>query len=445
MADTNYDFNFQQGLVSLLIASPDIFSRVRPIVKTEYFSDTMIPVVGYILEYSDSYKSIPTTHEIKMKTGVELPILDITPINEQSILDETEKFCRHRAIENVIINGVELVEKNQYGEIDRQLKDAMTISLITDLGADYFNTVQERRERIKNNDGMVSTGWKDLDHHLFGGFTEGSLNVFAGGSGSGKSLFLQNISLNWALAGLNVVYISLELSEDLVGNRIDAMLTGMGTKEIFHNSENMFYLFNKQVNAHKPAKLHIKKMPEAGTTCNDIRAYLKEYQIKYGIKPDALVVDYLDLLYPNNSSIDATNAFAKDKYVSEELRSIAGEYGIPSVSASQLNRGAVQEMEFDHSHIAGGISKINTADNVFGIFTSKRMQEIGEYELQFLKTRSSDATGKKMKLGYNDTSMRMSDHVNTDEIEEVADEDGVLHKVDASQRVSDIMKYVNNK
>lgn len=410
-----YDRNYQKQLLTLLLSSNDVFARVRPIVRTEYFEPKLAKSVEFILDYVDKFNRIPLPEEISMKTGEEFSLIDKSLIPEDSTLEETETFCRYRAIENVIIDGTDLLEKQQHGEIETRLKDAMTISLINDLGSEFFSDVQLRRERLKNRDNVVPTGWDVIDKKLYGGFTIGSLNIFAGGSGSGKSLFLQNACLNWSYMGKHVIYITLELSEDLVGNRMDSMVSGMATKDIFRNSDEMFYRFNKQIQQNKPGSLHIKKMPEAGTTCNDIRAYMREYQIKYGRKPDVLVVDYLDLLHPNNSRIDVTNAFHKDKYVSEEMRSIGGDFGIPVLTASQLNRQSVEAMEFDHSHIAGGISKINTADNVFGIFTSHTMRENGEYQIQFLKTRSSGAVGQKIKLAYDPNCMRISDPIDDDD------------------------------
>jgi hypothetical protein len=207
--------------------------------------------------------------------------------------------------------------------------------------------------------------------------------------------------------GMNVVYITLELSEDLVSMRIDAMTTGISTKDILKQIPEVGYAVKQKSKG--SGDLRIKKMPEGGTTANDIRAYLKEYEIQMGVRPDAVVIDYLDLMYPNNSKIDLSSAFTKDKYTSEEMRAMAHEFNCLCVTASQLNRQSVEAAEFDHSHIAGGISKINTADNVFGIFTTAQMRESGKYELQFLKTRSAAAVGQKIALKFNTSSLRIED------------------------------------
>jgi hypothetical protein len=158
----------------------------------------------------------------------------------------------------------------------------------------------------------------------------------------------------------------------------------------------------------KSGKYRVKGLP-AQSNVNDIRAYLKEVQIQTGIKIDFVMVDYLDLVMPVSVKVNPNDQFIKDKYVAEELRNLAKEMGILLVTASQLNRSAVDEIEFDHSHIAGGISKINTADNVFGIFTSRSMRERGKYQIQCMKSRSSTGVGMKIDLDYDIETMRISD------------------------------------
>jgi replicative DNA helicase len=259
---------------------------------------------------------------------------------------------------------------------------------------------------LKDKNGQISTGWPCMDRKLFGGMNRGELNIFAGGSGAGKSLFLANLGVNWALMGLNVVYLTLELSEALVSMRIDSMVTGVGTKEIFKDLDDVE--MKVKMIGKKAGMLQIKYMP-SGKTVNDIRAYIKEYEIRVGKKVDVLLVDYLDLLMPIGKKISAENLFVKDKYVSEELRNLAMEKKILLVTAAQLNRGAVEEVEFDHSHISGGLSKIQTADNVFGIFTSRAMRERGRYQIQLMKTRSSSGVGQKVDLEFNIESLKISD------------------------------------
>lgn len=224
-------------------------------------------------------------------------------------------------------------------------------------------------------------------------------------SGAGKSLFLANLGVNYALAGANVIYLTLELSEELVSMRIDSMVTGVSTREVFKQLDDVE--MKVKVIGKKSGSLQIKYMP-SGKTANDVRAYLKEFEVKTGKKCDVLLVDYLDLLMPAGQKISAENLFIKDKYVSEELRNLAMEKNCVFITAAQLNRGAVEEVEFDHSHISGGLSKIQTADNVFGIFTSRAMRERGKYQIQLMKTRSSSGVGQKIDLNFDIDTLRIT-------------------------------------
>ena len=147
----------------------------------------------------------------------------------------------------------------------------------------------------------------------------------------------------------------------------------------------------------------------SGCTVNDIRAYLKEYTEQTGIRPDGIVIDYLDLMMPAQKKVPPSDLFIKDKFVSEELRNLSVELDILFATASQLNRGAVDEIEFDHSHIAGGLSKIQTADNVIGIFSSRAMRERGRIQIQFMKTRSSSGVGQKVDLEFDINTLRLRD------------------------------------
>jgi replicative DNA helicase len=189
--------------------------------------------------------------------------------------------------------------------------------------------------------------------------------------------------------------------------RIDAMHTDFDTREVMRNIDAV-HMKVRASQMKSKGTLRIKQLPN-GCTSNDIRAFIKEYEIHSGVKVDAILVDYLDLMMPMSKKISAENLFVKDKYVAEELRNLAIELDTVTVSASQLNRGSYEEVEFDPSHIAGGISKVNTADNVIGIFTSAAMKEGGRYQIQFMKTRSSSGVGSRVDLAFNKESLRISD------------------------------------
>jgi len=350
---------------------------------------------------------MPTFEQINAVCKTDLqPAPGLNQDHYNWFLDEFEGFTKQKELERAILKAADLLEKGEYDPVEKLIKDAVQISLTKDMGTDYFADPRARLMRIKDNNGQVSTGWNNLDRKLFGGMNRGELNIFAGGSGSGKSLFMQNIAVNWILMGLNGVYITLELSEELTSMRIDSMLANVSSKEIFKEIDNVEMKI--RMIGKKAGELQIKYMP-AQSNVNDIRAYLKELQIKSGKKLDFVMLDYMDLLMPVSAKVSPNDLFVKDKYVSEELRNLAKEFNILMITASQLNRSAVEEIEFDHSHISGGISKINTADNVFGIFTSRAMRERGKYQIQCMKSRSSTGVGMKIDLDYNVETMRITD------------------------------------
>ena len=402
-----FNAEVQELFLRMMITNAELFVRVANIFNAENFDRRLRPVAEFMREHSDQYKILPDSTQIKATTGVDIDVVpDLDEGHYEWFMTEFEAFTRRQELERAIMASADLLEKGDYDPVEKLIKDAVQISLLRDMGVDYFDDPRARLMHLKTSNGQSSTGWPVLDQKLYGGFNRGELQIFAGGSGSGKSLFMQNLSVNWILAGLSGIYITLELSEHLSAMRIDSMVTDTGAKEIFKDLDNVEMKVKMKQKA--AGQLRIKYMP-AQSTVNDLRAYCKELQIQTGMKLDFLCVDYLDLLMPVSAKVSPSDLYVKDKYVSEELRNLAKELDIIFVTASQLNRSAVEEIEFDHSHISGGISKINTADNVFGIFTSRSMRERGQYQIQLMKTRSSSGVGQKVELAFDVETLRITD------------------------------------
>ena len=402
-----YTPDLQKLFLEMMMQDAQNYVRVQNIFNVANFDRSLRDAAHFIKEHCSKHTTMPTYEQLNAATGVDVkPIPDMLEGHNDWFLEEFEGFTKRQELERAILKAADMLEKGTYDPVEKLIKDAVQISLTKDMGTDYFENPRERLMKLKDNNGQVSTGWPNLDRKLFGGMNKGELNIFAGGSGSGKSLFMQNLAVNWATAGLSGVYVTLELSEELSAMRIDSMLANISTKEVFKDLDTVE--MKVKMVGKKSGKLQIKYLP-AQSTVNDIRAYLKELEITKNIVADFVLVDYLDLVMPVSAKVSPNDLFVKDKYVSEELRNLAKELQCIFVTASQLNRGAVDEIEFDHSHIAGGLSKINTADNVFGIFTSRAMRERGRYQIQLMKTRSSSGVGQKVDLEFDIESLRIRD------------------------------------
>ena len=405
----------EELFAQFLFSDPETFVRVKNIISHTYFDDPdQREAVKFMLEYTDKHNSMPTREQVRAVSGVNIdPITDLNGDHVDWFMLNMERFCQQKAAREAVHRSIDLIRENRLGEVVEAIKRASELGIVRDLGTDYFADPEERLRRMRERKNMVSTGWKHVDECLYGGFNRGEITIFAGQSGAGKSIFLQNLALNWAQLGLNVVYLTLELSEELCSMRLDSMTTGYGQKEIMRNMSDValkvgaFRLGCRGENGQQ-GSLQVKQL-RSGSTANDIRAYIKEYETQNQRKVDAVLVDYLDLCMPYSVKVSPSDQFIKDKYVSEELRNIAVDHHCLLATASQLNRGSHDEIEFDHSHIAGGISKINTADNVLAIFTTISMKESGRYQIQFMKTRSSAGVGRKVDLKFDPATLRISD------------------------------------
>jgi archaellum biogenesis ATPase FlaH len=528
---TEYGFNIQKLYIEMMLADSASFVRCQSIFDHTLFDRKLQVPAEFLARYVEAYNVLPTYDIINSATGSNFKQPEnLKDANFDWLLDEFEKFTRHKGLERAILESADDLEKGELGQVEERVKKAVQIGLQKDLGTDYFANPRERLMKIKDNNGQMSCGWKALDDLLYGGLNRGEISIFAAQSGGGKSIFLANLGVNYSLAGMNVLYITLELSEELVSMRIDSMMTDTSTREVFKKIDDVE--LKVKMLGKKSGSLQVKYMP-SGKTANDIRAYIKEYEVKTGKKIDVLLVDYLDLLMPNGKKISAENLFIKDKYVSEELRNLAMEKQLVLITAAQLNRClsldtlvevngnkitidkvqvgdyltsnagpvevlevlpitkrpvfeittksgkkikcsaqhkfptkdglktietglmafdtlfttdaedmiysieyigmedtldinvsgnrlfyandilthncAVDEVEFDHSHISGGLSKIQTADNVFGIFTSRAMRERGMYQVQCMKTRNSSGVGQKIDLAFDVDTLRITD------------------------------------
>lgn len=422
----------QKLLLSYLVSNQELYIKVSPILKSSYFDSRLKNAVKFIQMYFEEYKAPPNVDLIRVETQTTIDRAD--KLSRQELVyteQQLEQFCKESAINEALLRGPALVGEGKYGEVEKMIRDAITISLNRNLGTDYFADPESRLKVLAMAQNTVPTLFTKLDYYLGGGINRKEMIIFAAPPGVGKSITMANVSRNLMKQGLTGVYITLELAEEVTAKRFDSMFSGISQADILKNiTETSIKIKNASEGM---GKLFIKRMPESSTTANHIRAYLKEFEIIHGFTPDFMVIDYLDLM-ASNQAVSAENTFIKDKYVAEEIRALANDYNMLMITASQLNRGAQLLDNIDdlgQAHMAGGISKVNTTDNLVAIIQTPQMKARGEMMYKLLKTRSSNGVGNYFMMTFNPVTLL---------IENIVDEnDG------AADRTKTLATYIKNK
>lgn len=395
----------QKLFLESIIDDPTFYTEVYAAYRPECFDKSLRAAAAFIKEYEEEYGSIPTIELVN--AGPSQDLKEIPAGHQQNITwfkKEFGVFMRKAVLTKNILESADLLmTKNDVVGAVQLLQNADEISIVTDIGTDPMADPAALIQELVDSQGQIPTGWRDIDYKLFGGFNKGELNIFAGCSGAGKSTFLQNIGVNWQKAGLNGVYITLELGVPLASRRYYSIASSVAYSQIEKQKNDVVMNMNT-MRLNKCGQTRIKNMPAQSTT-QQIRAYIKELITREKMDLDYVLVDYLDLVMPVSQKVAVGDVFTKDKLVSEELRNLAQEFNVLMVTASQLNRSAVEIDHHDHSHIAGGISKVNTADNLFAIVPNR---ETGKFIVQFLKTRSSGGVGSRVILDYNTDNLQIT-------------------------------------
>lgn len=425
----------QQILLEYLVSSPDTFALCNGIIVPSYFDPEYRKTVEFIKGYYENYNNTPDPDIIEAETGIDLKKREVTRDQIKYCSEEIEQFCRRKALMAAILKAPELIDKGDEGGMEQMVKDAMAVSLSRDLGTSYFENPRERLEKNMQDAPRTTTKWTQFDELIGGGLARTELLLFSANSGGGKSVALANLALNFCSQGLNVLYLSLELSEQMIAQRFDMMLTGIPTVAWRENVGEITAALN-QIAPHM-GDLTIKRM-STGTNANNIRAYLKEFELKNGFVPDLLIVDYLDIAGPNGK-VSGDNVFEKDKQAAEQIRDILFDYNMFGATASQQNRGAIEATELNQGHIAGGISKVNTVDIYCSVILTPSMKAAGEVGFSFLKTRSSDGVGKTIYLTWDNDSLRILNPLKNMDI----DEDGVITDKVAKAKTGKKSRYTS--
>lgn len=397
----------QKLILEFLLSSNDLFARCSNIIKSNYFDPEYRGLVKFISDYYENHKGVPSFPILKGEyPDIDLEKQEITKDTFSYISEEIEKFAKHSGIVEAIRSSFADIENENYDFVVERVKEATSISLDRDLGVDLYENIEDNIKKALEALAYIPSQIDVLDEALGGGFARKQFTLFSANSGVGKSIMLANLANYYSLTGYNVLVISLELSQSMIYSRLGSISTGVSMDD---QLQKISLIVNRLENYKEAGagSLRIKRLKN-GACANDVRAFLKQYEIALGHTPDVIIMDYLDLMTPNGGR-GTLSISEQDKLKSEQMYEIGNDFDAIVFSASQQNREALRMSSPDQGVIAGGITKVNTVDNYISLHMTPQMRLEGIMILHFLKSRSASAVGKSVAVSFNANNLRITD------------------------------------
>ena len=413
-----------------LLYNEEYLRKVIPFIKSDYFEDTNQRILfEEILNFVSEYNQLSTKEVLCIEVEKRQDINDTTfqeitklisyledvPTDFDWLVDTTEKWCRDRAIYLALMESISLADGKDK-EKDRDaipgiLSDALAVSFDTHVGHDYLNDYEERYESYHKKEDKIEFDLEYFNKITKGGLPNKTLNIALAGTGVGKSLFMCHVASSALLGGKNVLYITLEMAEEKIAERIDANLLNIPIQEIGDLPKVMFE--NKVTNLAKKTQgtLIIKEYPTASAHSGHFKALLNELALKKSFRPDIIFIDYLNICsssrYRGNSTV---NSYSYIKSIAEELRGLACEANVPIVSATQTTRSGYGSSDVELTDTSESFGLPATADLMFALISSDDLEGLGQIMVKQLKNRYNDPTVyKKFAVGIDRAKMRLYD------------------------------------
>ena len=413
-----------------LIYNEDYSRKVIPFIKPEYFEQRSEQVIfeeitQFIVKYGSAITIEALNIEIENRTDLnETEVREIREINSsltdsvvenQWLLDTTEKWCRDRAIYLALMESIHIAdgedEKKNRDAIPSILSDALAVSFDNHIGHDYLNDYEERYESYHRKEDKIPFELEFFDKITKGGIPNKTLNIALAGTGVGKSLFMCHVASSVLLQGKNVLYITLEMAEEKIAERIDANLLNVNIQDITDLPRKIFE--NKVTNLAQKTQgtLIIKEYPTASAHSGHFKALLNELALKKSFKPDIIFIDYLNICassrYRAGSNV---NSYSYIKAIAEELRGLAVEANLPIVSATQTTRSGFANSDVDLTDTSESFGLPATADLMFALISTDELELLNQIMVKQLKNRYNDPTiFKRFVVGIDRAKMRLYD------------------------------------
>ena len=420
----------ERTVLSNLIHNEEYTRRVLPFIKEDYFSDRLEKILfTEIYKFVNKYNALPSKEALSIEMNGSTSInedeykkvtdiistLNKEPVNIDWLRDTTEKFCKDRAIHNAILGGIQIIDgkdKERTPEyLPEMLSNALSVSFDQKVGHDYLIETKDRFDFYKKKEERLQLDLEFFNKITRGGIPSKTLNICLAGTGVGKTMFMTHLASSVLLQGKNVLYITMEMAEERIAERIDANLLNVGMSDLEELPYAMYETTINKLQSKTSGKLIIKEYPTASAHTGHFKNLLSELSMKKSFKPDILFVDYLNICASARFKAGANvNSYTYIKSIAEELRGLAVENDLPIFSATQTTRGGFVSSDVGLEDTSESFGLPATADFMFALISSEELEEKNQIMVKQLKNRYNDPTiNRKFILGVDRSKMRFYD------------------------------------
>ena len=412
-----------------LVFNEEYSRKVIPFIQPEYFEQRSEKVIfeeitQFIVKYGSAITIEALNIEVENRTDLtETEVKEVRDINnsltdvpadDQWLMDTTEKWCRDRAIYLALMESIQLADgkddKKGRDAIPSILSDALAVSFDNHIGHDYLQDYEDRYESYHRKEDLIPFDLEFFNKITKGGLPNKTLNIALAGTGVGKSLFMCHVASSVLLQGKNVLYITLEMAEEKIAERIDANLLNVNIQKLVDMPKMMFEKKIQKLAKKTQGKLIIKEYPTASAHVGHFKSLLQELALKKSIRPDIIFVDYLNICASQRYKGSIVNSYTYVKAIAEELRGLAVEANVPIVTATQTTRAGFGSTDVDLTDTSESFGLPATADLMFALISTEELEEMNQIMVKQLKNRYHDPTmNKKFCLGIDRSKMRLYD------------------------------------
>lgn len=417
---------FEDKIIANILYDEEYAFKILPYTKTDYFDQDYKVIIGEIVTFFTQYGAVPTKDELIIEISSRRGLTDKQVANISELIKSykrddsdrewltknTEKFFQDRSLTNAIINGASILEKGNQNtnEILKMVQDALSVSFDSHLGHDYYSDIKTRFDAYHLKEDKISTGVPVLDKITLGGFSRKSLNCVLASSGAGKTLYMISTACNALRAGYNVLYITLEMSEVRIAERVDANMLSVTIPSLSKMDIKQYTQKIDNIKDDKHGRLIIKEFPTSSAGVLHFKNLLNELKMKQGFIPDLIVVDYINLMTSCRYKAGMVNSYGMVKAVSEELRGLAVEQNVAILTATQTNRSGMNSSDIEMDQVSDSIGLVFTLDMLFALIRTEALDQANQIMVKQLKNRYTDLNNLPViQLGINRDHMRIYD------------------------------------